>query len=227
MTLNPIKRLTAIPTVVWVLTLTFLCLVPFANKAYHIDDTLFIRVAEQIQKHPFDFYGFWMNWFGKTEPIMATFDNPPMTCYYIAFVALVGGWSEPVLHLAFIVPALAAAWGTFWLALRFGSRPFLASTIAVLTPVFVISGTTVMCDMMLLAFWVWSIALFEKALERNNAALYVALCRQRIPHRACILDQIRRARAHPASPCLWHLQKGPWRMVGAHVGSGVVIFGVL
>ncbi len=32
--------------------LTFFSLILFVNKAVHIDDTLFIRVAQQIQSHP-------------------------------------------------------------------------------------------------------------------------------------------------------------------------------
>ncbi len=42
--------------------LAFVLLVPFINKAYTIDDPLFLRAAQQIEKHPADFYGFRINW---------------------------------------------------------------------------------------------------------------------------------------------------------------------
>ena len=48
------------PRPVWLLMLVLVCLLPFINKAVHIDDTLFLRAAQQIQKHPLDFYGFRM-----------------------------------------------------------------------------------------------------------------------------------------------------------------------
>lgn len=168
------RRLARVPPLVWVLALTFVCLAVFIGKAIHIDDTLFLRAAEQIQKHPFDFYGFSMNWFGSTKPMIENFDNPPLACYYIALVTGICGWSEPALHLAFMLPALAAAWGIFSLARSFCTHPLLAALVAVLTPVFIISGTTLMCDMMLLAFWVWAIVLFEKGLVKTHLPSFVA-----------------------------------------------------
>jgi hypothetical protein len=66
---------------------TALCLLPFVNKAYHIDDTVFLRVAEQILREPLDFYGSTMNWFGHEDPMHAVQKNPPLTSYYIAAVA--------------------------------------------------------------------------------------------------------------------------------------------
>jgi hypothetical protein len=95
------QRLASIPSFVWLSGLVFICLAPFANKAFHIDDTLFLRVAEQIQNHPFDFYGFKMNWYGATRPMVENFDNPPLACYYISVVATIAGWGELGCILAF------------------------------------------------------------------------------------------------------------------------------
>jgi hypothetical protein len=151
-----------------VLLITLACLLPFLGKPFHIDDPLFLRAAEQIQKHPADFYGFTMNWLGTPLPMVKNFDNPPLTCYYIAAAAAVVGWSEPALHLAFLLPALAAAAGIFVFARRFCRRPGLAAVAAVLTPVFLISATTLMCDVTCLAFWIWAVVTFVKGLESNN-----------------------------------------------------------
>ena len=41
---------------------TILCFVPFSARAFHVDDTLFIRAAQNIAKHPFDPYGFQIAW---------------------------------------------------------------------------------------------------------------------------------------------------------------------
>ncbi|HEX9286350.1 MAG TPA: hypothetical protein VF999_03675, partial [Thermoanaerobaculia bacterium] len=43
--------------------LTALFLLPFVGKAFHVDDTLFLKAARQIREHPFDFYGFSVNWY--------------------------------------------------------------------------------------------------------------------------------------------------------------------
>ena len=168
---NMRSRLAAVPQVWWVALAAVACLAPFCGSAYKVDDPLFLRAAEQIRGHPADFYGFTFNWFGKQAPMIEVFDNPPLTCCFIALVSLVAGWSEPVMHLAFVVVAALAAAGIFQLARRFCGKPLVAALAAVLTPVFLISGTTVMCDMMLLAFWVWSLHLFEKGLEKDRAVL--------------------------------------------------------
>jgi hypothetical protein len=151
-----------------VLFITLVCLLPFLGKPFHIDDPLFLRAARQIQQHPGDFYGFTMNWLGTPLPMVKDFDNPPLTCYYIALVAVVVGWSEPALHLAFLLPALASAWGIFVLAQRLSRRPGWAALTAVLTPVFLISATTLMCDVMCLAFWIWAVVTFSRGLEQND-----------------------------------------------------------
>src|SRR5262249_30876957 len=145
----------------------------FLNKAFHIDDTLFIRAAQQIQKHPLDFYGFNINWFGYTSTMVEAFENPPLTSYFIAIAASIVGSSEPALHFVFLLPARAAAWGTYSLAQRYCRRPLLAGLVAVLGPVFLVSATTVMCDVMLLALWVWAVLLFEKGTEENNRMAYI------------------------------------------------------
>jgi hypothetical protein len=99
-----------------VAAVTVICLVPFVNKAFHVDDPLFLWAAKHIQTHPADFYGFEVNWDGVISPISKIAQNPPLASYYIAFITLLFGWSEIALHTAFIVPAAAAAVGTYYLA---------------------------------------------------------------------------------------------------------------
>jgi 4-amino-4-deoxy-L-arabinose transferase-like glycosyltransferase len=171
MVLSPKANLAKAGPLAWLLLLTTACLAPFLGKAFHIDDTLFLRAAEQIQRHPLDFYGFQINWSGVTRPMVDNFDNPPLACYYIALAASIAGWSEPILHLAFLLPALAAVWGVLALARHYCKRPGLACLVAILTPVFIISATNVMCDVLLVAFWVWAVVLFEKGLNNNRKVL--------------------------------------------------------
>jgi 4-amino-4-deoxy-L-arabinose transferase-like glycosyltransferase len=150
------------------------CLAPFANKAFHIDDPLFLWAAKHIQQHPTDFYGFTVNWYGVEMPMHEVTQNPPLACYYLALAGSLFGWSEPALHFAFLVPALAVLWGTYRLAEQFGSRPLLAVLVSLFTPVFLVSSTNVMCDTMMLAFWVWTVVLWERGLREGRSGLLYA-----------------------------------------------------
>jgi hypothetical protein len=148
--------------------IVIIALVPFANKAFHIDDTLFIAAAKHIQSNPTDFYGFNINWYGSEMPMAEVAKNPPLVCYYIALVAKFFGWSEIALHIAFLVPAVAAVLGSFYLARQFCSQPLLAVTAGMLTPVFLVSSTNVMCDTMMLAFWVWAVGGWVWGMDKNQ-----------------------------------------------------------
>lgn len=170
---NPLAILTGV---------TLLCLVPFVDKAFHIDDTLFIAAAKHIQNNPTDFYGFNINWYGIEMPMADVTKNPPLACYYIALVAKLFGWSEIALHIAFLVPAVAVVLGSFYLAKQFCSQPVLAVMAGVLTPVFLVSSTNVMCDTMMLAFWVWAVVVWMWGVDKNQwssllvGAVLIAVC---------------------------------------------------
>ncbi len=156
---------------------TLLCLAPFAAKAFHIDDTVFLYVARQICAHPLDPYGFNINWYGYEMCMAEVNQNGPLVSYYIALAASCVGWSEIALHLAFLFPALAAVLGTYFLAARFCTRPLLAALATLLCPVFLVSSTTLMCDVMMLAFWVWAVFLWVRGTERgSHLSLALAAC---------------------------------------------------
>ncbi len=157
------------------LLISTLCLAPFVDKAFHIDDPLFIYVAKHIQTHPLDFYGFTLNWYGFEAPMSFVTKNPPLASYYIALVAFLFGWSEMALHLAFFIPALAVVVGTFVLAKEFCDRPFWAALAGLATPVFLLSSTAVMCDMIMLSLWVWAIYFWRRGIRKDrNANLAIA-----------------------------------------------------
>src|SRR3989304_1152783 len=133
--------------------LTILLLIPFANKAFHIYDPLFLWAAAQIQKNPVDFYGFTVNWYGYVMPMSEVMKNPPLTSYFFALVASITGWGEASLHIFFCLPAMALVTGTYFLASRFCADPLLAALATLITPVFLISATTRMSDVMMLRCW--------------------------------------------------------------------------
>jgi 4-amino-4-deoxy-L-arabinose transferase-like glycosyltransferase len=167
---------------VMLVVVTAACLAPFINKPFHIDDPLFLWTAKQIQSKPAVFYGFSVNWYGYEEPMYRVMKNPPLTSYYIAAAASVLGFSEAALHTAFLLPAAAAILGTYYLARRFTAKPALAALSTLLTPAFLVSSTNIMCDTMMLAFWVWAIFLWVRGTNNNDrlclfcSAVLIALC---------------------------------------------------
>lgn len=146
-------------------TATILCLIPFSGKAFHIDDTLFLFSAKQIVQHPLDPYGFNVVWNKTVERMSDVTKNPPLACYYAALVGATAGWSERALHLAFLVPALGLVLGTHRLARRFTRYPLLASLAALLTPGLLVSASSVMCDTLMVALWLWATILWVENLE--------------------------------------------------------------
>jgi hypothetical protein len=176
------------------------CLGPFINKAIHTDDVLFVWTGEWIQKHPADFFGFKVNWWVSAIPMWVANYNPPLMSYFLAGVASLFGWNEIVLHLACLAVAFMAAMGIYSLAQMWCERPLLATVVAIFTPAFLVSSTTLMCDVLMLGFWIWALVLWERALA--NGAKPVAIRRSRSAGRPGRADQIQRhhlaaAVAHP------------------------------
>lgn len=155
---------------------TVLLLLPFIAKAYHIDDPMYLWGAEQILKHPFDFYGFNVNWSLAGAAMADATKNPPGISYFIALASLplVGLYFEAGMHFFFLFPALALTAGTYCLAQRFCSRPLEAALAMAVAPVFVVSATNVMADVLMLAFYVWAIESWLRGIEEENRRWLIA-----------------------------------------------------
>jgi 4-amino-4-deoxy-L-arabinose transferase-like glycosyltransferase len=154
--------------------ITVLALVPFASKAFHIDDPLFLWAARHIQTDPLNYYNFDVNWYGMNMPASDVIKNPPTTSYYIALVTSIIGWKESRLHLAFLIFAVAVILGSYVLAKRYCTRPVLAALAILFTPAFLVSSTNIMCDTMMLALWVWALVFWEEGI-RDNSVKFVIL----------------------------------------------------
>jgi len=167
-------------TILVLVTLT--CLLPFIGKAFHIDDSLFVWAGRHIQTQWWNPYGFEVNWYGYTMPMHEVTKNPPLACAYIALISSIFGESEVALHLGFLAQAIAVVLGTYRLARRLCARPFTAALAALFTPVFLVSSTTVMCDMLMLAFWIWAVVFWITGLDDDRphtlalAGLLMGVC---------------------------------------------------
>src|SRR6266705_5355652 len=178
----------------WTLVLLVLgALVPFLGKPFNLDDPLFIWAAHQIQLHLGNPYGFNVEWGWTQFPMWKVTENPPLACYYIALAAGIFGWSEVALHFAFLLPAILGILGTYRLARHFCGQPLLSAVLTLFTPVFLVSSTTVMCDVLMLAFWIWAVVLWVEGLAQDHlrklalAGLLIALAEMTKYYAACLM----------------------------------------
>jgi 4-amino-4-deoxy-L-arabinose transferase-like glycosyltransferase len=144
---------------------TLLCLLPFVSKPFNFDDPLFVWMAKQIAQHPLDPYGFSVVWYQKAEPMSVIAQNPPLASYYAALIGPSSNWSETALHLAFLLPALAVVLATYELARDFTRRPALAAALTLAAPGFLVSATSIMCDVPMLAFWLLGLLAWRRGLD--------------------------------------------------------------
>jgi 4-amino-4-deoxy-L-arabinose transferase-like glycosyltransferase len=147
--------------------LCFALLLPFVNKPLHIDDPLYIWTANHILSHPLDFYSFRLNWEGRNEPVSRFFQNPPLTSYLLALLTFLFGSSRIIFHLVFFLFDALAVVGIYLLAGRFCRRPFLVAVLFLLCPAFLVSATTLMCEPLMICFWIWGIYFFVIGLLRS------------------------------------------------------------
>jgi hypothetical protein len=151
----------------------FLCGI-YIRKAYNMDDPLVVWTAQRITVHPADFYGFSVNWFGNDAPMTQIDLNPPGAAYYASAFGALFGWSEPVLHSAVALTAVALVLGIYWLAGQMGGNPLLAAGVALVSPGILVSMGTVMTDLLMTALWVWGIALWLRGLDSDHPSVSAA-----------------------------------------------------
>jgi 4-amino-4-deoxy-L-arabinose transferase-like glycosyltransferase len=191
--IDKIKRWTELHPY-WLLTLVAIAaLSPFLAKPFNIDDPLFIWAGKQIRAHLWDPCGFNVEWGWTAFPMWKVTENPPLACYFIALASTIFGWDETGLHLAFLLPATAAILGCYRLANNFCGRPVLAALMVLFSPVFMVSSLTVMCDVTMLALWIWAVVFWtegiaqEKAAKLVAATILVALAEMTKYYGACLL----------------------------------------
>lgn len=146
---------------------------PFADKAFNVDDTLFLKAAEQILVAPFDFYGGELNWYGSPESQHTVIKNPPLVSYLIAIVSSVFGFSEVVLHSFFFLPLALSAIGIYQLGRQYDTNPVFTTILAIFTPVFLVHGTNLMSDSTMLNFWIWGLVFWNIGLRTNFSKWFV------------------------------------------------------
>jgi len=153
----------------WTLVLlTIGSMAPFFARPFEIDDPLFVWTAQQIHLHPGNPYGFYINWYDFAQPMWQVTQNPPLFSYYLAVAAAIFGWHEVGLHVASLLPVVAVVLGTHRLAGLFCRWPMFAALATLFVPGFILPGISVMCDMLMLAFWVWAVVLWVEGVRQDK-----------------------------------------------------------
>jgi hypothetical protein len=204
-----------------ILAAVALALLPFLWKAFHIDDTVFVRIAEHILERPLAPYAFDYNWSTVPMSVWKLNLNPPLTSYLLAAVFLPLGVSEVGAHAAFLLLAVATAGLMYELAERWCRSAVPAVLACVLSPVFLVNATNVMADIPLLFFWLLAVWFVVTAEERGEpgrlwAAGAAIAC-------AAMCKYFGGAAA-PLLALYWRLKHGRW---GAHSAGFLVPFAVL
>ena len=107
----PLRALRAsIPSLALFLLLT----VPFASRAHHIDDPLYLDAARQVWTAPLDPLGGSSFWHEEPTDLFHDLYNPPLTAYLLAAPVALGGGSEWPVHAVMILLGAAALVAATW-----------------------------------------------------------------------------------------------------------------
>jgi 4-amino-4-deoxy-L-arabinose transferase-like glycosyltransferase len=153
-----------------VVLIVLVATVPFLDKAFHIDDDAYLRIARQILKDPLHPYGFSWTVGGESFHVFDHHRSPPLFNYVLA-VGLRGfGESELVLHSLSSLFTAALAWSAYALGARFSSHPLRVTVLVVLNPL-VLPGQNVMLDVPMLALGMAALAFHVHAIDRASRPL--------------------------------------------------------
>ncbi len=146
----------------FILILVLLCgSLPFIHQAFHIDDRIYLEIADNILEKPLFPYDYPLVFEGMLLPDLASHTHLPLTSYYIALLkALTGNESEWIYHLAFLVFPLIAAVGFYDLAEGYLRFRLPAVCLLIVSPAFFVLSHTLMPDVPLLAFWIFCLSRF-------------------------------------------------------------------
>lgn len=162
------------------LALAALALLPFWNKAYTVDDTLFLRQAENLLRDPLHPTAFEYIWRTMPERVSTIMPSGP-TMAWLLFPVVVTGGSERVAHVLMLLLLGVAVVATVGIAKRLqmnDGAARLAGLILACSPAVLALSSTCMPDLPSLSFGVlavWRWLAWQDA-GRPRDMLFCALC---------------------------------------------------
>ena len=140
----------------------------FVNQAIQGDEIYYLAGAQHAQIEPLHPNNTEYAFLGKMVE-MRGHPHPPFNASYLGLLLwLFGDIREVPFHLAYIPFSLMAALSCLAIAIRWTTRPLLATLLFIATPAFVINGGSLESDLPLLAFWMVAIATFLSAVESRS-----------------------------------------------------------
>lgn len=199
-----------------VLAITLACLVPFCGKAFHIDDPSFLFAARQLDLTPLDPWAFVSAWSGVVQPAHEHVNHPPLQAYLVWFGTKLFGFPEPGLHAVIFAVALWGAAGAHACARLLCARPGIATLAATLSPVFLVTSTTLMSDALFAATWTWSIVFWLRAIAAadvgDGGAARRGFAASAFAATACLMTRYNGIALVPLLALhLWLMRRSAWR----------------
>jgi 4-amino-4-deoxy-L-arabinose transferase-like glycosyltransferase len=146
---------------------------PFLNQPIQGDDINYLYGAQHAQIDPLHPTHTRYAFMGKIVD-MRGHPHPPLNAWYLALLlAVFKDISEVPFHAAYVLFSLIAGFSALWLAREFSPHPLAATLLFLVTPAFVINGTSFESDLPFVAFWLLSIALFVAAVDGHSVRLLI------------------------------------------------------
>jgi 4-amino-4-deoxy-L-arabinose transferase-like glycosyltransferase len=152
---------------------------PFVNKPFHIDDSAFLEIAQNILAHPLDpfrgqvalvdrdFEVFRER--GVVPNTFAGMSHPPLVPYFMAAVIkMTGGISEWPLHAGATLFLLICVFSAYWIAERFTHNGLVATLFFATSPLLMVISQDLMTDIPMLAFTNLALVLFIHGSDREK-----------------------------------------------------------
>jgi 4-amino-4-deoxy-L-arabinose transferase-like glycosyltransferase len=137
----------------------------FLNTAIQGDDVYYLAGAEHALVDPL--HPSHAKYFFLGELVdMRGHSHPPLNSWILGgLLAVIGSARTVPLHAAYLVFSLMAVWAAWEIARRFTDHPATAVLLLVVTPAFVVNGTSIEADLPFLAFWLAAVACLFRALD--------------------------------------------------------------
>lgn len=149
---------------------------PFLNRAYFVDDSYFVQIAEWLVDHPERPYDFRTDDAGLQNPGwekngFVRMVNPLAHHYFLAGLLKIGGNRVWFLRLGCVLLSGFAGLFLFGLARRFMDYPVWATLLVLATPVFWLTSHSLLIDSTLSFFFLAALYCFIRAGERDSVGL--------------------------------------------------------